>query len=124
MVFGAGALGGAASSLVVWLCSAYGVNHIMGVSMLAELSPHGFYPRIVWGGLWGGIFLFGAMSCRPLSQGLILSLVPTLVQLLIIFPFYRHLGFAGIELGLLTPVLVALFNAVWGVTTAISLRIS
>jgi hypothetical protein len=45
-----------------------------------------------------------------------------LVQLFIIFPKVADKGFLGIELGALTPVFVLIFNAIWGLVTALWLK--
>ena len=62
------------------------------------------------------------MRTRILSRGLILSLGPTLVQLFVVFPLKAHKGVMGLDLGSLTPVFVFIFNAIWGLATAIWLR--
>jgi hypothetical protein len=51
-----------------------------------------------------------------------LSLGPTLVQLFWVFPFKAHVGYLGFELGFLTPLLVFVFNAIWGITAALWIR--
>ena len=86
------------------------------------LSPQWLYPRIVWGGIWGFLFLLPLMRNRILSRGLVLSLGPTLVQLFVVFPLEAHKGYMGLDLGTLTPLFVFVFNAIWGVATAIWLR--
>jgi hypothetical protein len=52
------------------------------------------------------------------------SLGPTLVQLFIVFPFKGDKGLMGIDLGTLTPLFVIFFNVVWGIKTAILLKIA
>ena len=64
------------------------------------------YPRIVWGGLWGLLFLLPVMKNRFLSRGLLFSLGPTLVQLFIVFPMKAHKGVMGLTLGTLTPAFI------------------
>jgi hypothetical protein len=39
-------------------------------------------------------------------------------MLFIVFPIKAGKGVMGLELGLLTPVFVLIFNAVWGLTAA------
>jgi hypothetical protein len=46
------------------------------------------------------------------------------VQLLVVFPLQAQKGFFGLQLGYLTPVLVLFFNAVWGVVTALCLKVT
>jgi len=122
LVFAAGCLGALLNSLAVWLCGELGIASGFGVKIAPTLSPQWLFPRIVWGGIWGFLFLLPLMRTRILSRGLILSLGPTLVQLFVVFPLNAHKGVMGLDLGSLTPVFVFIFNAIWGVTTAIWLR--
>lgn len=118
LFFSAGCLGGFANSLAVWLFGEIGITTALRVGISPQLTPTWLYPRIVWGGLWGFLFLLPHLPRRPLIQGLLLSLGPSLIQLFVVFPFKTNKGVMGLELGLLTPLFVAIFNAVWGVTTA------
>lgn len=122
-VFGAGSLGGLANSLVVWLFGLYGVNQALGVAIAPGLSPEWLYPRIVWGGIWGFLFLLPVLNNRLLAQSFVLSLFPTLVQLFVVFPYQTNAGVAGLNLGMLTPALVIFFNWVWALVAAIALRL-
>jgi len=124
MVFGAGCLGGLANSLVVWIFGLYGITSAIGVKIAPQLSAPWLYPRIVWGGIWGFLFLLPLMQRNLLTRGLIFSLGPTLVQLFIVFPMKANKGLMGLDLGSLTPLAVVVFNAVWGVTAAIWLRLT
>lgn len=123
LYFAAGSLGGLVNSIALWLFGAYGINTALNVAIQPRLTPGWLYPRIVWGGLWGLLFLLPLVKSRFALRGLILSLGPTLVQLLYIFPTVQHKGLLGVKLGTLTPVLVILLNAVWGITAALWLRI-
>ncbi|MFH2046336.1 MAG: hypothetical protein ABIK92_14440 [Pseudomonadota bacterium] len=122
--FAAGCLGALANSLVVWLFGDLGISKSLGVSIAPALTPGWLYPRIVWGGIWGLIFFLPMLSSKPLFKGTLLSLFPTMVQLFVVFPYKANKGIAGIELGLLTPALVFLFNWVWGVVTSLTIRFS
>ena len=113
LFFAAGALGGLANSLVVWLFGELGVTHALGVSIAPSLTPAWLYPRIVWGGLWGLLFLL-PLSMGWLGRGIVFSLGPSLVQLFVVFPIKANKRILGLELGALTPLLVLFFNAVWG----------
>ncbi|MBF2028518.1 MAG: hypothetical protein IGS48_17435 [Oscillatoriales cyanobacterium C42_A2020_001] len=104
---------------------AIGITGLLGVKIAPAFTPAWLYPRIVWGGLWGFLFLLSLPFLARKSawiQGLVLSLVPSLVQLLLVFPVKDGKGFLGLGLGLLTPLFVLLFNAVWGVGTAFLLH--
>jgi hypothetical protein len=70
----------------------------------------------------GVLFLLPLKNVNLLLKGSILSLFPTAVQLFIVFPYQAHKGMAGLELGLLTPLVVVVFNWVWGVVAAAALK--
>ena len=122
--FAAGCLGALANSLVVWLFGDLEITKLLGVSISPALTKDWLYPRIVWGGIWGLLFFLPLFNSKPLSKGTILSLLPTIVQLFIIFPYKAKKGIAGIELGVLTPAFVFFFNWVWGVVTSITIKYS
>jgi hypothetical protein len=122
VIFAAGCLGGLANSLAVWLFGAYGVTKILGVRIAPDLSPVWIYPRLVWGGIWGLLFLLPVFRSSVLKRGLLLSLGPTIIQLFVVFPYKADRGMMGMGLGALTPLLVFVFNAIWGITVAIWLR--
>jgi hypothetical protein len=122
LVFAAGVLGGLINSLAVWAFGEFGITAAAGVKIAPKLSAGWLYPRLVWGGIWGALFLLPMMQTRIWSRGLIYSLGPTLVQLFVVFPMKAQKGAMGLELGMLTPVFVVVFNAIWGWTAAIWLR--
>lgn len=117
LYFSAGALGGLANSVVVWGVGRLGVAHSLGVAIAPALTPGWLYPRIVWGGLLGALFLL-PISWGWVRKGLLLSLGPSVVQLLVVFPLRTKAGVLGLALGALTPLAVLFFNAVWGVVTS------
>ena len=122
--FAAGCLGALANSVVVWLFGDLGITKSLGVSITPALTASWLYPRIVWGGIWGLLFFLPLVNSKPFFKGTLLSLFPTIVQLFIIFPYKAKKGVAGIELGLLTPALVFVFNWVWGVVTSLTIKYS
>ena len=122
LVFAAGCVGGLLNSLAVWIFGELGITAALGVKIAPQLSPGWLYPRLVWGGIWGLLFLLPLMKTRIFSKGLIFSLGPTLVQLFIVFPMKANKGIMGLDLGLLTPLFVVVFNAIWGWTAAIWLK--
>jgi hypothetical protein len=117
LFFAAGAIGGVVNSLVVWVFGELGITQALGVSIAPPLSPSWLYPRVVWGGLWGFLFTL-PLSMGWFNRGLVLSLGPTLVQLFVVFPIKANQGVLGLELGVLTPVFVLFFNAVWGIVAS------
>jgi hypothetical protein len=122
LLFAAGCLGGLASSVAVWSFDAYGIIRALGVRLAPNLSAGWLYPRLIWGGLWGLLFLLPVLRNSPVKRGLLLSLGPTLVQLFVVFPYGANQGMMGMGLGALTPLFVFVFNAVWGIVAAIWIR--
>jgi len=122
LAFSAGALGGLVNSLSVWLAVKYGLTAALGVSIAAPLTPAWIYPRIVWGGIWGLLFVVPLWERNFFLRGLFFSIGPTLVQLFVIFPFRLGKGMMGLDLGVWTPAFVILFNAIWGWTAALWMR--
>jgi hypothetical protein len=122
LVFAAGVFGALINSLAVWAAGEFGITNALGVKIAPKLTAAFLYPRLVWGGIWGLLFLLPIMKSRIWSKGFIYSLGPTLVQLFIVFPMKAGKGALGLELGMLTPVFVVVVNAIWGWTAAIWLR--
>jgi hypothetical protein len=122
--FSAGCLGGLANSLAVWLFGDLGITQAFGVKIAPTLTPKWLYPRIVWGGIWGLAFLLPALKSSYVRKGLLLGLAPTIVQLFVVFPLKAHKGMAGLELGILTPLFVLIFNSIWGIVTALTIKFS
>ncbi len=122
--FAAGGLGGLIMSLAAWAVGDLGVAASLGVKLSPALTPPLLYQQIVWCGIWGFLFLFPILNSKAFTRGTLISLFPTLVQLFFIFPYKEGKGMAGIELGLLTPVFVLVYNWIWGVVTAITIKFS
>jgi hypothetical protein len=122
--FSAGCLGALINSLVAWQFGEQGITRWIGVSMAPALTPAWLYPRIVWGGIWGLMFIVPVFNSRILFKGGLLSLFPTVVQLFYLFPHVTGHGMAGMGMGLWTPLLVLFFNWIWGIVTAVTIQFS
>lgn len=122
--FAAGCLGALANSLVVYLFGDLGITKSLGVSISPAFKSSWLYPRIVWGGICGLLFFLPFLNSKPVAKGTLLSLLPTIIQLFIIYPYFANKGVAGIKLGALTPALVFVFNWVWGVVTSLTINYS
>lgn len=118
LIFSAGALGGFVNSIALWALGMYGITAMIGVKLAPKLVPMWLYPRIVWGGLWGLLFLIPLFKHSPFKRGVLFSLGPTAMQLFVLFPHKAYKGYLGLELGGMTPVLVVVLNAVWGIAAA------
>ena len=124
ILFSAGCLGALVNSIAVWLFGRLGITGYFGVSIAPALTPNFLYPRIVWGGIWGFLFLLPILKSKYIKKGTLLSVFPTLVQLFIVFPCKAGKGMAGLDLGLLTPLFVLFYNWIWGVVTAVAVKYS
>jgi hypothetical protein len=122
LAFAAGCFGGLLNSLAVWIFGELGITTALGVKIAPPLTAAWLYPRLVWGGIWGMLFLLPLLQRRILYRGLLFSLGPTIVQLFVVFPMKAQKGIMGFDLGLLTPVFVFVFNAIWGLAAAVWLR--
>ena len=120
--FAAGCLGALANSIAVWLFGDLGITSSLGVSIAPSLSADWLYPRIVWGGIWGLLFILPTLQSKLFLKGTVLSLFPTAVQLFVVFPLKAKKGMAGLELGLYTPLFVLFFNWIWGFVTALAIK--
>ena len=124
LCFGAGALGGLASSAALWASGDAGLTAALGVAIAPAWTPPWLYRRVVWGGLWGLLFLLPLGGRRWVARGALLSVAPSLVQLCFVFPFVGGRGLLGLELGALTPLFVLGANAVWGLVASGWLRVT
>jgi hypothetical protein len=124
LVFAAGCFGALIQCVVMWLFTRYGITPSLHVSLPGSIAPAWLYPRIVWGGLWGFLFLLPIMTSSVFARSLVVALIPTGVQLFIIYPLYEHKGIGGLSLGLLAPFLVLFFYWVWSLAAVIILKLA
>ena len=112
----AGGLGGLTNSIVVWSLGALGVTPTLGFTMTPELSFEWLFRRVLASALWGIIFLIPVCENDPIKKGALLSILPWLSSILIVFPLRMDVGFLGLGFGIGTPLWTLLFAAVWGIT--------
>ncbi|MDD3618890.1 MAG: hypothetical protein PHX57_05800, partial [Desulfobulbaceae bacterium] len=110
LFYAAGCLGGLVNSIALWLLGDFDITRTLGIDIAPALTPAWLYPRIVWGGIWGLTFVLPMLDAKLLLKGSLLSLLPSLVQLFFIYPYHAHKGMAGLEMGMLTPLLVITLN--------------
>jgi hypothetical protein len=125
LAFASGCLGGLIQALTSWFFGATGISAALGFMMAPQLTPMWLYAHVVWGGIWGFLFLLPVMKeSSPYAKGILYSFLPALVKLLIVFPLKDNKGLFGLQLGYITPVLILFFNMVWGTTAATWLRLT
>lgn len=109
----AGTIGGLANSLMNWAGFASGLAQLLGNPLVPGFTAAWLYPRLVWGGLWGLLFLTPFMTARPVVRGLVLSALPSAAMLFFFLPRQGQ-GILGLEMGYGTPFFVIACNLAWG----------
>ena len=120
--YGAGSIAAGLETLVGWSAAHSGPFSSFATALAYEI-PHGLYGRMVWGGLWAlAAPLLSLPKLGWLQASLLLSLFPTVAQLLYFFPQSGG-GFFGLNHGWATPLAVGARNIFWAlVTTGIGNR--
>ncbi|MGO9116253.1 MAG: hypothetical protein ACLQPD_01435 [Desulfomonilaceae bacterium] len=118
LAYAAGSVGGLITALAVWVFGVLGITGALGVKFAPALAAEFLYRPVVWGGLWGFLFLLPFFRNSRVLRGIVYSAGPTLVQLFVVFPFMAKKGMLGLQLGALTPLVIVFFNIIWGITVA------
>lgn len=125
--FVAGLLGAMVSSLFLWGCNEWGITNFIGVRIVQTLELPMLYPQLFIGGFWGLGYFFTVGIPRQrrywIRKGLWFSLLPSLTTLFYLYPQIENKGLAGFDLGMLTPLLIAVSNLVWGFFTGFFARL-
>ncbi|MCH9692622.1 MAG: hypothetical protein K0U59_11285 [Gammaproteobacteria bacterium] len=104
--FAAGCFAGLVYALSFWALGHYGVFSWLSVDIVPSLSNAYLYQRVVWGGIYGLMFLLPWRG-NWLTRGVFLALIPASILLLWLLPA-RGYGIGGTGLGLFTPLVVTL----------------
>lgn len=112
-----GLLGALVDSLNIWWLGKAGITAALGIGLRPEFTTSWLYPRLVWGGLWGLLLLLPLVRGHTLLRGLLISLAPSAMVLLVVFPGMGQ-GHLGLGFGTLTPILVVLLNFIWGMVAS------
>ncbi|MEW6515405.1 MAG: hypothetical protein AB1439_00685 [candidate division FCPU426 bacterium] len=116
--FAAGALGGLTAGLTLWALGQLGISRVLHVAIAPALTVSFLFGKVVWGGLWGFLLWLPILKSRTVWRGLVLSLFPTLVQLIYVFPQHTTAGMFGLNWGQLAPLVVLAANAAGGIAAA------
>ena len=109
VTYAAGTIGALANSAALQLLRALRTD-----TGIPAATPDWLYSRLVWGGLFGLLFMLPVLPGRPLAKGLLLSVAPSVARLTLFAP-------AGGIGGPVAVAMVFVFNGVWGVTAAFAL---
>lgn len=117
LYYAAASLGGLAVVLTAWLLGQAGVPDMLGVAIKPKLELGWIYRAVVWGGLWGLIFLL-PVNVKPLwLKGALMTLAPVLAAFVYFIPARGGAMFA-FDKGMLAPLYIYAFNLPWGLVTA------
>jgi len=111
----AGALAALITSLLIWACTVSGIFTVLGIPVAAppDVLPW-MAKRVLYAALAGLLFLIPVLTKQTQwIRGLIASVVPMLVILLVLYPGGRE-GWLGLNLGVPLPITVIVTWAVWG----------
>lgn len=111
----AGGLAALFTSFLIWLLTMTNLFAAMGVPVAApvNIAPWAVQ-RMLWGALAGLIFLVPVgTGAAQWKRGLVVSLLPIAVLLLVIYP-RGHEGWFGLELGYSLLAAVVFFWLLWG----------
>ncbi len=109
--FGAGVLGAAADVIALVILGA------LTIIPAPEVTKPWLYRALVWGGLWGFLFLIPWKASWWL-RGLVFSLGPTAVLWFVIYPSVADLGVLGLGHGIRGPIVPLITNGAWGLVAA------
>ncbi|CAL5227307.1 g10244 [Coccomyxa viridis] len=118
VAFAAGAVGGLINFLIAPLFGALHITTALGVDIAPGLNKGDLYQKLVWGGVFGFLFLIPLRKYvkQWWVRACIFGVVPSLVQMFLVFPLSTPFKVGGVGLGALTPVFVLLFNTIgWGI---------
>jgi len=121
LVFTAGAAGGFIRGFLHWFMGSIGMLQLFDINpgLIPSLTPEHIYAEMIWGGIWGILFVLPLLEDSIVLRGIFYGLFPAAVQLFIIFPLSLKDGFMGVEpYGRLAPFFIAFVSIVWGVVAS------
>ncbi len=113
MAYFAGAVAALVASFALWLAAGAKISE-QTAALVPGLSWSWLEGRLLWGSLFGMAYpLVRRRGFTPVRTGLVLSLLPSAIQLILLMPLNDQ-GLLGLSLGGLTPLLVLATHALWG----------
>lgn len=112
-----GAVGALVDSFNIWILGKLGATSLLGIALQPKFTASWLYPRLVWGGIWGLLFMVPILEKRTVLRGMVFSIAPTATVLFVIFPGMDR-GMFGLGFGTFTPALVIFLNFIWGIVAS------
>jgi hypothetical protein len=112
--FTGGALGALLDSFNIWWMGVSGVSYWIGIGMKPAFAAPWVYKRMIWGGIWMLLLLLPVWKGRTVARGMLFSLAPSAMMLLVVFPSMGK-GLFGLGFGTMMPVVVVVLNYIYGI---------
>lgn len=112
-----GVVGSLSTAFAIWLLGRLGFASVIGINLAPKITLAWMYPRLVWGGAWGLLFLLPLLKEQHLLRGILFSLGPTMMVFLKFVPGLEKSLF-GLSFGPMRPELILIINFVWGIVAA------
>lgn len=112
--FTGGALGALLDSFNIWWLGVSGVSDRIGIGMKPAFAAPWVYKRMIWGGIWMLLLLLPVWKSRTVARGMLFSLAPSAMMLLVVFPSMGR-GLFGLDYGMMMPVVVVVLNFIYGI---------
>lgn len=109
-----GAMGALLTSANIWLMGVSGLSSKIGVTMTPAFAVSLVYKRVIWGAIWTLLLLIPLWKNRPVFRGVMFSLVPSAVILLVVLPSMGK-GMLGFGAGSMMPAVVIGLGFIYGV---------
>lgn len=119
LCFSAGSVGALAKSGMIWLCAQFAATAAFASQLAHAQYPAGIYARIVWGGLAACVFLLPLIRKNWFARGLIWGAIVAILQI-VALPLLTH---GSVHFALIPILSVLVLGCVWGLATAIALRL-
>jgi hypothetical protein len=119
LCFSAGSVGALAKSGIIWLCMYSAISAGFASHLASAQYPAGMYARIVWGGVAAFLFLLPLASNSWIVRGLLWGVIIAVLQVIAI-PLVSH---GGMHFAVMPFVWALILSCVWGLATAIALRL-
>ena len=113
LAFTGGAIGAFVDSVNIWLMGTSGTSDMIGISMKPAFTTPWLYKRMIWGGIWMLLLLLPILKNRICLRGMLCSLAPSAMMLLVVLPAMKP-GDFGTGFGILMPAVVIILNCIYG----------
>jgi hypothetical protein len=116
----AGILAKIPQGLALYVCSELGLFLVMGVALNVPLTILYSSKHVLLGGLFGALFAVPLLKGWPhWVRGTLVGLAHAAGTLFVFNPFVDGVGFLGLDVGALMPLVVVAANLVWGMLAGV-----